>query len=148
MYDDDLPSGNIFWIFTVSWTIWVSNFEYCSNWTSVFTGDSFETDVIFSTVFWMSMSWEWAGIWDFTCSWALESTGNFYMYRQRERQKKEGMMINSEWFMNVFFMFCLNPAASHTIIHKSTETKIILFLPSFLHSGTWSAHIQTRASRS
>lgn len=53
---ENLPSWNIFWIFTVASTIAITNFEYCSDWATIFTGNTFQTDVVFTAVFWMCVT--------------------------------------------------------------------------------------------
>lgn len=67
------------------------------------------------------MTRECTGVCYFTWGWACETVGNFYT-TNREKSMK---LVE-----NPFDIWCNQN------------------LPSFLHSGTWSAHMQTRASRS
>lgn len=78
-----LPSGNIFGIFTVTAAITIANFEYCTNGATIFTGNTFQADVVFTAIFGVSMSGEGTGISQFTGSRAGETIGNFYKIRNK-----------------------------------------------------------------
>lgn len=82
----DSPSGYIFGIFAITRTFRITNFEYCTNWTAVLSGNTLQTDVIFSTVVGMGVTWKRARVARFTWGGARETARNFC--NERREQKK------------------------------------------------------------
>lgn len=74
-----LPSGNVFWVFAVAGSVGVADLEHRSNWATVLTGDSFQTDVVFAAVVWVGVSREASGVAHFSWGWAREPSGDFFV---------------------------------------------------------------------
>lgn len=53
-----LPSGNVFGVFAVTSTVSITNLENSTDWATVFTSYTLETDVVFTAIFGVGMTTE------------------------------------------------------------------------------------------
>ena len=75
--ESNSPSGDIFWVFTRSTSVSITDFENGTNRTSVFSGNTFQADIVLSAIIRMSVSWEASGSSTyFSSSWAGKSSSN------------------------------------------------------------------------
>jgi len=77
-----IPAGNIFRVFAVARTVRISDFENGSDGTTVFSGDSFQTDVVFATVFRVGMTGEGTSSSDLSGSGTCETSGYLWKYKK------------------------------------------------------------------
>lgn len=73
-----LPSGNVFGVFAVTSTVSITNFENSTDWATVFTSYSLETDIVFTAIFGVGMTTEWTSVCNLTRVGASETVCYFW----------------------------------------------------------------------